>query len=184
DVRRAGMVSGEGSAAFILETRQHAEARGATVLGRVLGCLGAFEPCHKNAPPRGTAIRQAITQLLQQTGIAAEEVGHVNAQGTGTVEADQVEAQAIRDTLGDVPVTAPKSFLGNLCAGSGSVEAAVSVLALANGRVPQTLNYEEPDPACPINVIRSEPMPTDKPIALTMNQTPLGHTIAMLLAGP
>ncbi|MEE8450255.1 MAG: beta-ketoacyl-[acyl-carrier-protein] synthase family protein [Thermoguttaceae bacterium] len=184
DARREGMVSGEGSAAFILETRKHAEARDATVLARVVGCLGTFEPCRKNTPPGGTAIRRAITGLLQQTGVAAEEVGHVNAHGAGTVAEDRVEAQAIRDTLGDVPVTAPKSFFGNLCAGSGAVETAVSVLAVAKGRVPQTLNYEEPDPTCPVNVIRSEPMQTDKPIALAMNQTPLGHTIAVLFAGP
>jgi len=184
DARREGMVSGEGSAAFILETRKHAEARDATILARIIGGFGAFEPRRKNGPPRGTAIRHAITGLLQQTGIAPEQIGHVNAQGTGTVAADQVEAQAIRDTLGDVPVTAPKSFLGNLCAGSGVVEAAVSVLAIVNGRVPQTLNYEVPDPKCPVNVIRSEPMQTDKPIALALNHTPQGHTVAMLFGGP
>lgn len=184
DARRDGMVSGEGSAAFILETRKHAEARDATVLARIIGYLDVFNPCRNGTPPGGASIRHAIAGLLQRTGIAAEEVGHVNAHGAGTVAEDRVEAQAIRDTLGDVPVTAPKSFFGSLCAGSGAVEAAVSVLAVAKGRVPQTLNYEEPDPTCPVNVIRSEPMETDKPIALALNQRPQGHTIAVLFGGP
>jgi 3-oxoacyl-[acyl-carrier-protein] synthase II len=184
DARREGMVSGEGSAAFILETREHAESRGRAPIARVVGCLGAFEPCQKQTPPRGIAIRRAITGLLEQAGVSADQIGHVNAQGTGTVAEDRVEAQAIRDTLGDIPVTAPKSFFGNLCAGSGSVETAVSILALAEGRVPQTLNYEEPDPTCPINMIHTKPMPTDKPMALVLNHTPLGHTMATLLARP
>jgi len=181
DARRELMVSGEGSAAFLLETREHAEARGATILARIVGSLGRFEPCRKNTPPTGTAIRNAITGLLQQTGVSAEQIGHVNAQGTGTVDADRIEAQAIRDTLGDIPVTAPKSYIGNLCAGSGSVETAAGLLSLVHGQVPPTLNYQQPDPTCPINVIHTEPLATDKPFALMLNRTPLGHTMAMLL---
>ena len=100
--------------------------------------------------------------MLSDAGLSAAEIGHVNANGLSTLHDDQIEAQAIHDLLGDVPVTAPKSFFGNLGAGTGAVEMAVSVLALRDGLVPHTLNYEHPDPLCPVNVIRCAPMKVSK----------------------
>jgi 3-oxoacyl-[acyl-carrier-protein] synthase II len=183
DARRGGAVAGEGAAAFILETRQHAAARGATVLARVLGYAATFEPLHDGRPLQGMAIRRAILGALREADIAAADVGHVNAHGVGTLFDDRIEAQAIRDILGDVPVTAPKSFFGNLQAGSGAVEMTVSLLALQNGLVPPVLNYERPDPQCPVNVVRGEALQTSKRIALVLNHTSLGHAVAVVLAG-
>ena len=94
---------------------------------------------------------------MRDAGLAPAEVGFVVAHGLSTVDDDRIEAQAIRDTLGDVPVTAPKSYFGHLGAGSGSLEAALGVLALQHGQVPATLNYQQPDPQCPINVIHGRP---------------------------
>ncbi len=182
DARRDGTVNGEGAAAFILETRSHAEARGARILARVLGFAGAFEPCRNGRTPQGNSIRNAIAAVLRNTGVAAAEVGHVNANGAGTILDDQIEARAIRDLLGDVPVTAPKSFFGNLGAGGGAVEMAASVLALQKGLIPQTLNYQDPDPACPVNVVHGRSMETDRPTALVLNHTNFGQAIAVLLA--
>ncbi|MEX2027606.1 MAG: beta-ketoacyl synthase N-terminal-like domain-containing protein, partial [Pirellulaceae bacterium] len=150
DVQRDGTALGEGSACLVLESREHAQRRGAKVLARVAGFASRFE----TPPIRGGAIGSAITAALRQADVATGDVGHVNAHAAGSVELDAIEAQAIRETLGDVPVTAPKSFFGDLGAGSGAVELVASVLALAEGRVPRTLNYEQADPRCPVNVVR------------------------------
>jgi 3-oxoacyl-[acyl-carrier-protein] synthase II len=183
DARRGGEIAGEGAAAFIIETGRHASARGATVLARVLGCAATFEPVRRGRPIQGTAIRQAIRGALGDAGIAAADVGHVNANGAGTPWDDRVEAQAIRDTLGEAPVTAPKSFFGNLRAGTGALEMAVSLLALQDGLVPPVLNFERPDPQCPVNVVRDRPLQTDKRIAVVLNHTPNGQALAVVLAG-
>ncbi len=178
---RDGMVHGEGAGAFLLEERSHAEGRGARVLARILGQASTFEPRPRGEPFEGRAIRGAIQSALRAAGLEPGEVGHVNAHGLSTRLDDEVEAQAIRDTLDDVPVTAPKSFFGNLAAGGGAVEMAVSVLALEKGLVAPTLNYERPDPGCPINVIHGEPSEVSRPTALVLNHSPVGHSVAVIL---
>ncbi|HUE70207.1 MAG TPA: beta-ketoacyl-[acyl-carrier-protein] synthase family protein [Pirellulaceae bacterium] len=177
DARRDGTVLGEGSACLVLETREHADRRGAKTLARVAGFASRFE----QPPIRGGAIGSAITAALRQANIAPGNVGHVNAHAGGSVELDAVEARAIRETLGNVPVTAPKSFFGDLGAGSGAVELIASVLALAEGRVPRTLNYEQADPRCPVNVVRGASLTSDKPAAVAINLSDRGHAVAMVL---
>lgn len=183
DADRDGMVHGEGAAAFLLESRVHAEARGAPALARVLACAEACEPC-RGRSPQGEAIRRTIRSVLRASGLDPQGIGHVNAHGLGTSEDDQVEAQAIRETLDGVPVTAPKSFFGNLEAAAGAVETMASVLALRHGLVPPTLNYERPDPRCPVNVVHGEPIPVEYRTALVLNQTRQGHAVAVVLAAP
>ena len=146
DRGRSGMVYGEGAAQFVLETREHAARRGARPLARVVGAACRCEPSAHGQQPTGDAIGRAIVAALELAGLEPADVGHVNAHGNSTLEDDAAEAQAIRRTLGDVPVTAPKSFFGNLGSGSGAVELAVSLLAIEQGVVPPTLNYETPDP--------------------------------------
>ncbi|MBI2826003.1 MAG: beta-ketoacyl-[acyl-carrier-protein] synthase family protein [Planctomycetia bacterium] len=184
DAERDGAVHGEGAAALILESREHAEARRVPILGRVLGYSSGFEPRYNGTPLAGHAIRGSIANALRAAGVEPGGVGHVNAHGLSTVHDDQVEALAIRDALGDVPVTAPKSYFGNLGAGTGAVELAVSVLALAAHEVPATLNYEKPDPRCPINVIRGKPLRSAPGTALILNQAPTGQAAAVMIAGP
>lgn len=184
DADRDGMVHGEGAGAFILEAREHAEARGATIFARVLGHAGTFQPRCRELVPDGEAIRQAIRLSLQAAELAPKDIGHVNAHGVGTTADDRIEASAIRDTLGDVPVTAPKSYFGNLAAGTGAVELAVSLLAFQKGVIPPTLNYERPDPACPVNVVHGELRSSDRPVAMVLNQSRIGQSVAMVLAAP
>lgn len=183
DADRDGMVLGEGSAAFVLETGKRARARGATIYARILACANAFEPRNGTESRQGTSIRRAIRKALEAAGLQPKDIGHVNAHGLSTTDDDRIEAQAIRDELGDVPVTAPKSYFGNLGAGGGAVEMAVSVLALTNGLVPPTLNYERPDPTCPIRVICGTPVPSPKPAALVLNHNDAGQAVAVVLAG-
>ncbi|MDY0164954.1 MAG: beta-ketoacyl-[acyl-carrier-protein] synthase family protein [Thermoguttaceae bacterium] len=181
DAGRDGMVAGEGAAAFVLETVRRAESRGATILARVLGFASAFEPTRNGQPLAGTAIRAAILQALDHAGLTPSDVGHVNAHGASTRHDDRIEAQAIRETLGDVPVFAPKSYFGNLGPGGGAVEMVASVLAIAHGLVPPTLNYEHPDPECPVHVVSGEGEPSRRPTALLLNHTPQGQAAALVV---
>ena len=181
DAQRDGFVNGEGSGALILESRRHAEARGAQVLARVAGAGGSFEPPANGKPLAGDATRRAIRGALRTAGLAPRDLGHVNAHGLSTVADDRAEAGAIRELLGEVPVTAPKSYFGNLGAGTGAVEMAVSVLALEAGVVPVTLNYDQPDPECPINVVHREPLTDGRSAALILNQSPMGQSVAVAI---
>lgn len=182
DRDRDGAVIGEGAAVFVLESQEHAEARGAKVLSRYLGSSSGFgDP--KNGS-FGGAIEGAITNALRSAEITADDVSHINANGLSTVREDRIEAQAIRAALGDTPVLAAKSFYGNLGAGTGAVESLASILSLIHGQVPATLNYEHADPECPVNVIHGEPMKTDAPAAITVNQSLTGQTVAMVFGRP
>ncbi len=184
DALRDGMVGGEGAAAFVLETRERAEARGAAVLGCILGSASAFEPSPGNCVLTGSAIRAVIVKALNHAGLTPGDVGHVNAHGASTQHDDRIEARAIRATLGDVPVFAPKSFFGNLGPGGGAVEMAASVLAIQRGWIPPTLNYEHPDPECPVHVVCGEGVPMPQPTALLLNHNPQGQAAAVVLGAP
>ncbi len=175
DAGRDGLVNGEGAAAFVIESRRHAQARGATIQARLLGCASRFEPRPDNGPLTGSAIRESIRSVLTAANLQPADIGHVNANGLSTVEHDRIEARAIRAALGDVPVTASKSLFGNIGGGAGAVELAASLLAIVHGAVPPTLNYTRPDPECPVNVVRSGPLTGVKPMALKLSQTVLGQ---------
>lgn len=181
DAHRDGLINGEGAGAFVLESREYAEARGAKILARVLGFAMTFEPLPQRQPFTGKSIRAAISASLTVAGLAPSDIGHVNAHGLSTTYDDTVEAQAIADTLGDVPVTAPKSYFGNLGAGGGAVEMAASVLAFENGMIPPTLNYETPDPQCPVHVICGQPQPVSKPTAVVLSHASTGQAVAVVL---
>jgi 3-oxoacyl-[acyl-carrier-protein] synthase II len=182
DASRDGLVNGEGAAAFVFESRQHAERRGAKILGRVVSYSSAHEPGKSGQPLRGSAIRQVIAGSLTRAGLQPRDVGHVNAHGLSTVEDDRYEAQAIHAVLADVPVTAPKSFFGHLGAGCGAMELAASMIGLSEGEVPCTLNYEQPDPECPVNVIRREPLRTDRRTFIKLSSSRLGPAAALIVA--
>ncbi len=183
DSGRDGIVNGEGTAAFVLETRENAIARGAKILASIASCACGFEKPVDNKPLEGLAIRRSIRLALERAEMKPSDVGHVNAHGLSTIEEDVVEACAIRDELGEVPVTAPKSFVGNSGAGSGAVETVASVIALQKGEIPVTLNYEDSDPACPVNVVHGQPLKTDTNSALLLNQSRNGQAAAIMLVG-
>jgi 3-oxoacyl-[acyl-carrier-protein] synthase II len=130
--------------------------------------------------PSGDSISRAIRSALELAGLSTYKIGHVNAHGVSTREDDAAEAQAIRATLGDVPVTAPKSFFGNLGPGSGMVELAVSLVGMSHGAVPLTINYETPDPECPVNVVTEvEDAKTGAFVKLSHNST--GQAVAVVV---
>ena len=184
DADRDGVCYGEGSGVFVIETLESAKARGATVYAKILGCGQSYEDRRFDKPGSGDGYRRAIAKALEAAELQAADIGHVNAHGESTTHGDAAEAQAIRDCLGDVPVTALKSYFGNLGAGSGAVELAASILAFESGELTPTLNYETPDENCPVNVVHGEPLKVNKRVALSINQSRSGQTSAIILAAP
>lgn len=180
EASRDGTATSEGAGMFILESRAHAEQRGATIQGTVLGYGRRCEPAAANKKPTGQAIRQAIEAALEMSQLEADAIGHVNAHGLATVEDDLIEARAITQVLGQVPVTATKSFFGNLGAASGAVELAVSLLGMGQGVVPPTLNYDQPDPECAVNVV-SEPQASRAPSVMALNHKLTGQAVSLLI---
>jgi 3-oxoacyl-[acyl-carrier-protein] synthase II len=180
DADRTGLVYGEGSAQLVLESRDHAERRGRRPLARIAGAACRSEATADTQQPTGSAIRRALAAALASAGLKTFHIGHVNAHGASTVDDDRIEAQAIRAVLGDVPTTAPQSFFGNLGHGSGMVELAVSLLGMTHGVVPPTLNYETPDPQCPVNVVK-ELKSTDRVAFVKLNHITTGQAAAVVI---
>ena len=186
DLNRSGRVVGEGSRSVILEDREHATKRGAKIWGRVLGTGSSCVTSPDQQANYRQALANAMRGALRSAGLRPDQIGHINAHGLGTVDVDIAESQAILDVFGDelgrrIPVTAPKSFLGNSGAGSGLLELAASVIALTHGVIPHTLNYDTPDPACPLNVVAGQPLATSNRIVLSINVTRIGQAAASIV---
>lgn len=178
DRKRDGWVLSEGASVLVLEEMDHAVARGARIYAEIVGFGGALD-----RDGSGHGLARAIRVALKNAGIGPEQVDHVNAHGLSTVKADAWEARAIHEVFGalpePVPVVAPKSNFGNLGAGGGVTELAASLLAFERGHVPGTLNYEEPDPACPVHVLRSaQPLKKDHVVKLAF--TDMGQCAAVV----
>ena len=183
DLNRTGQVIGEGAGAIMLEELEYAKARDATILGEVIG-FGSTSVTDKHGVGQlEQAVRNVLTQSLRTSGLTPEQVGHINAHGLGTHNADAAEAQGIRDVFAscpDVPVTAAKSYFGNLGAASGLVELIASILSLQHGRLFRTLNYETPDPQCPVAVVTAaDTSPGDN--FINLNMTPQGQASAVVV---
>jgi len=187
DAGRNGQVWGEGAAVFVLEGRRHAEARGAKIFARILGWASACEAMlRENHQPTGSGLRHAVRLALQRAAIDGDSdgVGHINAHGVSMPCDDRTEAQVLNELLAGVPVTAPKSYFGNLGAASGAMEMAASVLGIEKRLVPPTLNYEQPDPECPVEVVAGEPASATAPSALSINATSAGQAVGVVLGSP
>ncbi len=160
DRRRSGLAIGEGAGVFLLEAWDRATARGARILGEVLGYGESNDAFHMTRPdPEGKSAALAIRRALQDAGVAPESVGYVNAHGTGTSFNDVSETASLLAALGprarEVPVSSSKSMIGHLLGGAGAVEGILTVLALQTGWLPPNVNYETPDPQCDLRIIRT-----------------------------
>jgi len=176
---RDGIVLGEGAGVLVMEELGHARRRGARIYAEVVGFGAAFD-----ADLTGRGLARAVQAALHEAGIEPGEVDHVNAHGLSTPTSDAWEARGLAEVFGrcspPVPVFAPKSYFGSLGAASGTVELAASVLALVHGLVPATLNYDEPDPACPVTVGRTA-RPVARPFALKVGLTEMGQCAAAVV---
>lgn len=175
DKDRDGVVNGEGSGAIVLETREHAEARGAKPIARLLSGFRSFAP-----PGSADGMRRVMRCALDQAEADASSLSHINAEGASMEAEDREEATAIRDALGDTPVFAPKSYFGNLGGATGVVELAATLCGMQQKTLPATLNYESPDPECPVNVL-TEATPLDKPLAMAINRSSTGQCAAIVI---
>jgi 3-oxoacyl-[acyl-carrier-protein] synthase II len=185
DTRRCGWVPGEGAGIFILEELEHAKRRGAKVYGEVLG-YGAGTDGYQlgGLDPQGAGSEIALRAALRDAGLKPIEVGHINAHGTGQKLADLAEARAINRVFGrDVPVTALKGYMGNLASGCGAVELISSLAAATQGLIPATLNCDQLDPECEIDVVRGEARPTSNPVFINLNFTRHGQATALVVRG-
>lgn len=182
DSHRSGIVHGEGACVLILEEESWARRRGARILARILGYSTSFFPPGKDRSGIQQGIKQAIRNVLNRANLSPRDIGHVNAHGLATKDDDVWEARAIRETLGNVPVFAPKSYFGNLGPGSGAVETAISIMALENSLIPATLNCEHVDPECPINIVSGAPRESRGNTALLLNHSPMGQCVALAIA--
>ena len=182
DADRCGSVMGEGSGAFVLESREFAEARGATIYATVKGFAQVNEPTLHDTRPTGSAIQRSIQLALKHADMKPSDIGLVNPDGLGSVHEDRIEAKAIQATLGDVPVSATKGNFGDLGSGTGAVELAAAVLAMQTGTIPPTRNHEKTAPDCPINVVHGQPISSKISALLKMNQTRTGRAFSIVLS--
>jgi 3-oxoacyl-[acyl-carrier-protein] synthase II len=163
DLNRSGVVVGEGAGAIVIEELTHAQKRGATILGEIVGYGSSTVASPKGVADCGKAIENVLKQCMRTASLTPEKIGHINAHGLGTHACDAAEAQAIHRFLGDheAPVMAPKSYFGNLGAGSGMIELIASLTAIEKNTLFPILNYETPDPDCPIQASRAGDAPGD-----------------------
>lgn len=184
DLNRSGMVVGEGSGAVVLETLSSAQSRGATIYGEVVGHGSSTVLDRKCVAKLDEALANAMRQALRNTGMDSSELGHVHAHGLATHHCDAQESKAINAVFADrrdsIPVTAAKSYFGNLGAGGGIVELIASLLALQNDRLFPVLNYETPDPDCAINVVHGEATSPGNSF-INCNVTPQGQASAVVV---
>ncbi len=186
DRHRSGAVLGEGAAAIMLEELEYAKARGARILGEVIGFSSSAVSNGRGIGQLRTAFKNALAQSLASAHIKPRDVGHVHAHGLSTRRSDAEEAQAIAEVFGPpsehnaVPVVAAKSYFGNLGAASGMVELIASLLSLNSGRLFRTLNYQEPDPECPVNVVAKDGVSAGD-IFINVNASPQGQTSAVVV---
>ena len=181
DAQRNGMVIGEGAGAMILESLESATSRGVPILGEIHGFGSSSVIARNTVAHCGQALGNVMRQAMATSGLSARQVGHIHAHGLSTTKCDAEEAQAIGhvfDEYADVPVTAAKSYFGNLGAGAGLIELIASLLAIRNGKLFPVLNCESVDPNCKINVARDFDNPGDT--VLSTNVTPQGQASAIL----
>jgi 3-oxoacyl-[acyl-carrier-protein] synthase II len=184
DAERNGFVIGEGAGVLVLESLDHARARGARILAEVVGYGMTCDAHHMTAPsPGGVGGAEAMRLALHDAGLEPEAVDYVNAHGTSTQANDSNETAAIKGALGDhayrVPVSSTKSMTGHLLGGSGGIEAVAAILAMEHGVVPPTINYSNPDPACDLDVVPNQAREAKLDVVLSNSFGFGGHNVCL-----
>lgn len=172
DKNRDGFVHGEGSAVLVLETESHAKARGAEIFAELAGYASSADAFHITAPHEtGAGGSQAIRDALDSAELNVDELGYINAHGTGTPLNDASETLAIKNALGEqaynVPVSSTKSMTGHMIGATGALEAIFCILAIRDKIIPPTINYVEPDPDCDLDYVPNEARELDLKAAIT-----------------
>lgn len=185
DARRDGFVIGEGAALLILETLDHALARGARIYAEIVGYGCTCDAYHISAPePEGKGAAGAMRLALQEAGISDEEVDYINAHGTATPLGDKAETLAIKHVFGDaarrLAVSSTKSMTGHLLGAAGGLEAVACVMTIYDGIIPPTINYEYPDPDCDLDYVPNKARRLPVRLALNNSLGFGGHNVSLL----
>jgi len=183
DKDRDGFVIGEGAGVVVLESLEHALARGARIYAEIVGYATNTDAYHITAPdPGARMVKKALRDSLNMAGIGPAEVDYVNAHGTSTPLNDKAEAVAIGEVFGaqGVPVSSTKSMIGHLIGAAGAVEAIACAIAMEKQIIPPNMNYETPDPEMNLNII-TEPTPAKIDVAMNNSFGFGGHNAVMVL---
>jgi len=186
DRERDGFVIGEGAGVVVLEELNRARKRGATILGEIIGFGMTADAYHITQPIQdGRGIKEAMLRALKDAGVSPQEVDYINAHGTSTPLNDRIETQAIKDLFGEhayrVPVSSTKSMTGHLLGATGGVELIACLLALNEGVIPPTINYENPDPECDLDYVPNKARKLNIKIALSNSMGFGGHNAVLIV---
>jgi 3-oxoacyl-[acyl-carrier-protein] synthase II len=186
DAERDGFVMGEGAAVLVLEQEAFARARGARILAEVIGYGMSADAYHMTHPaPGGTGAARSMRRALAAAGLRPEEVDYVNAHGTSTGPNDKNETMALKSVFGEhaqrMPVSSTKSMTGHLLGAAGAVEAIFCVLALRDGVIPPTINYEHPDPDCDLDYVPNRARQAEVRIAMSNSFGFGGHNATLII---
>lgn len=184
DRDRDGFVMGEGSGILILEELEHALTRGAKIYAEMVGYGMTCDAYHMTSPvPGGEGATRAIRLCLKDAGLTPEQVSYINAHGTSTSANDVTETKAIKSALGEsaykVAISSTKSMTGHLLGGSGGIEAVATVMAVANDRVPPTINLENPDSECDLDYVPNQSRAQKVDVALSNSFGFGGHNVTL-----
>jgi 3-oxoacyl-[acyl-carrier-protein] synthase II len=186
DAKRAGFVMSEGAGVLMLEALDAAEARGADIYAEVLAYGASNDAYHMAAPdPDSVGVVEMMRQALARAGIEPEEVDYINAHGTSTPLGDAAETKAIKEVFGphayELSVSSTKSVMGHTFGAAGAIEAIMCALAIREGVIPPTINYENPDPACDLDYVPNEARQAKVRVALSNAMGLGGHNGCVLL---
>lgn len=185
DLTRDGFVMGEGAAVLILEELEHARARGAHIYGEVLGYGMSADGYHITLPrPGGAGAARAMATAMDDAGLGPSQIDYINAHGTSTPANDMTETTAIKtafgDTAYDIPVSSTKSMTGHLLGAAGAIESLACLLAIRDGVLPPTINYETPDEECDLDYVPNEAREVTITTAMTNSFGFGGHNVSLV----
>ena len=189
DAERDGFVLGEGGAALILESAEHAARRGARVLADLTGYATTDDANHMVQPaPGGSGAARAMTLALGAAGLRPEDIGYINAHGTSTPLNEKFETQAIKAAFGDaayrVPISSTKSMTGHLLGAAGALEAALAIVAIERGLLPPTINQTSPDPECDLDYVPNVARRAVVRHAMSNSMGFGGHNVSLIFSAP
>ncbi len=184
DTSRDGFVMGEGAGVLILETLEHAQARGATIYVEIIGYAATCDAFHITMPDeQGSGMALCLQNLLRDAGLDVQEVQYINAHGTSTPYNDKFETRSIKKVFGEyaykLKVSSTKSMTGHLLGAAGAIEAAAAIKAIQTGWIAPTINLQNPDPDCDLDYVPNKAVQAPVQVAISQNLGFGGHNAAL-----
>ena len=182
---RDGFIMGEGSGVLVMETLRHAKARGAKIICEIAGYSATCDAYHITSPdPEGKALGAAMSNVINEAGITSGDVSYINAHGTSTPYNDKFETSAIKKAYGEqaykVAISSTKGMTGHLLGAAGGIESAVCALSIRDGKIPPTINYNDPDPDCDLDYVPNKMREAEVNVAICNNLGFGGHNATLL----